>query len=270
MAAPRICLLLCFTLFFGSSSVESQADGMETLIDLLRAEKASLANSSGFVPETLLQEIWGLEEKDLSSAASIAGVDGGILVLASEGARAMLAYRERRIGSDELDDLGCLKVAGGPFEASLASEEVLVSPLEEVVKRARAVLRSRVTEVRDGYVGWGLGTLVTIEVIENLGPDFAAASSGDTLHYLDRRFDLDLGEARLCGVRPGFFEPTPGDEILILSAPQVPSSQKDRFRPSLIFPIRDDQILRQPYGYVSLPPTVALREFRNFLLDSEN
>lgn len=163
---------------------------------------------------------------------------------------------------------GCAAAWTSHEESIFATTDDGVRPtMKDLFSAAGRVLFARVEEVQSVILRSGagrLGTLIRVQILEDLAKADARRDFTGPAAYLDSRYSFDVGETVVCASRPGFHEPKAGDHLAILM--QSTGYFEEHYSGSLwvanVFPIEDGVIQPQPYTFLKDEMGLTVEEAR--------
>ncbi len=252
-------MVIGFFLGFAASSSDLKLAQVESA---LIAERASIEAPRPFVPAYLLEQLEQLSPPELEQVISRVSTDTDLIREALQSAHNALSFRQTLRSRGALLESGCRHASGSGFEGSFTESREPRIDLEELATRAYGAVLVKIIEARSGYNGFSFSTRIVAEVLENTGGSPISLEQGNQIEYIQGHYSLKFGEHLLCAERPGFDQPKAGDLILILGAEPTGLQAPDSLVPALMFPVRDGEVVYQPYHFLTRDVPVTLDDLR--------
>ncbi|MDY7093578.1 MAG: hypothetical protein SX243_11470 [Acidobacteriota bacterium] len=163
--------------------------------------------------------------------------------------RSTLAFKRVNLEEGQLTGEGCFRYWPAHSEMRYASRDRM-SRLEEMVEAAQEedVVLGRVISVEPGFYGGNFVTRIELKPRRPCGSiDGTQEDREPVTMYLDQ-YDLTLGQERVCMVRPGFYFPQEGDDLLVLGLMVNPKARI--LAPANYFQVVDREVRLQPLDFV--------------------
>lgn len=126
-----------------------------------------------------------------------------------------------------------------------------LATIRGLVERAESVAVLQINSVEQGFSRGLLRRRLLASVQADLNPQPTFLDSAVEVQILQDTFDVQLRGTRICERRPGYYEPQPGDEVLVLGR-YLPETRE--FLVANLFEIQGGLVLPQPYSFLQQEP----------------
>lgn len=246
-------IFLASVLFAGAAqapSSDSQAEVWTSALQELHhaMERKEETGEITWLPVSRLDTFLSLSPEELAKVGVPAGVQTRYQTAVSNYLRTRQLEVEGRLPSTT----ECRPPYSKHNERRYLTEEetTSVEPLAtigDLVQRAESVAILQINGTEQGFSGGLLRRRLLAHVKTDLNPRSTFLDTAIEVQVLLDTFDVHLLGTRICRQRPGYYEPQPGDEVLVLGRYLAETRE---FMVANLFEVKDGWVIPQPYSFL--------------------